>query len=100
MYGNENASFNVSYLSSQSTTSVVWLFDGVMLPRTFGKTITTQVINDTLGTSMLQFNMLTRADKGMYTVIVDNSDRFIPRERSSLRINFNVNVYGTLKNYL
>lgn len=96
VYGNEPATFNVLYLSTQSNTSAYWLFNNVPLPMSDGRSIITQEINATLGETMLQFEQLTRADRGMYTAVLHNNHPIIPDDRSTLRVNFRVDVHGIL----
>lgn len=53
----------------------------------------TEYVNETAGSTSLHFAQLTRRDKGVYTVIIDNNMTLLLSE-SSVRTNFFINVEG------
>lgn len=92
-YGNEPANFTVGFLSSfESNTTVTWNFNS--LPLSSQEFVTTEYVNETAGSTTLEFLQLTRSDKGIYTVIIDNNMTLL-RMESSARTSFTVNVEGT-----
>lgn len=100
MYGNEPATFTVSYLSTLSNTTITWLLNNSPLPPDRG-VITTQTINETAGETSLEFDQLTRADKGRYTVVLHNNNQLlIPVNRSIIYVNFVVDVNGMLNKFV
>ena len=91
-YGNEPATFTVRFLSSfESNTTVTWNFNSLPLSRQ--ELVRTEYENETAGSTSLHFTQLTRRDKGVYTVIIDNNMTLLPLENSA-RTDFIIRVEG------
>lgn len=94
-YGNEPETFTVHFQSSfESDTTITWQLNNVPITISDQKFISTDYANETSGSTSLSFLPVKRADKGMYTVLIDNSMTLIPVNMRSTRISFTLIVYG------
>ena len=94
-YGNEQETFTVHFRSSpESDTTITWQLNNVPLTSTNQKSISTDYTSDTLGNTSLSFLTVNRADRGIYTVLIDNSMTLIPVNMRNTRISFTLNVHG------
>ena len=92
-YGNEQQNFTANFLSSfEADTTVTWTLNNG--PLASQDLVHTEFANNSAGSSSLRFPLLSRADGGLYTVIIDNSMSLLPRDRSSVRESFTINVVG------
>jgi hypothetical protein len=71
---------------------VTWFINSQ--PLSSQELVTTQYTNESAGNTSLQFVQLSRHDRGMYTVIIDNNMTLLHTARNSVRTNFTVIVNG------
>lgn len=94
-YGNEPETFTIHFQSSfESDTTITWQLNNVPITITNQKFISTDYANETSGSTSLSFLAVNRADRGIYTVLIDNSMTLIPVNMRSTHVSFTLTVYG------
>ena len=90
--GNRPLTFTVEFQSRfRENTTVTWYQDGRALPEGRAQT---QYSSEQAGRTTLQFNPITRSDRGVYIVVVRNSFRIIPLQLKESETRFQVSIFG------
>ena len=90
--GNQPLTFTVEFQSRfRENTTVTWYQDGRALPE--GRT-QTQYSSKLGGQTTLQFNPITRSDRGVYRVVVRNSFGIIPLQLKESETSFQISIIG------
>ena len=91
--GNQRLTFTVKFQSRfRENTTVTWYQDGRALPE--GRVQTQYNSSKLGGRTTLQFNPITRSDRGMYRVVVRNSFGIIPLQLKESETSFQVFIIG------
>ena len=91
--GNRPLTFTVKFQSRfRENTTVTWYQDGRALPE--GRVQTQYSSSKLGGRTTLQFNPITRSDRGMYRVVVRNSFGIIPLHLKQSETSFQVSIFG------
>ena len=90
--GNRPLTFTVEFQSRfRENTTVTWYQDGRALPEGRSQT---QYSSEQAGRTTLQFNPITRSDRGVYRVVVRNSFGIIPLQLKESETSFQISIIG------
>ena len=90
--GNQPLTFTVEFQSRfRENTTVTWYQDGRALPEGRAQT---QYSSEQAGRTTLQFNPITRSDRGVYRVVVRNSFGIIPLQLKESETSFQISIIG------